>query len=180
MLIANRKKKENIAEYLLYMWQIEDIIRAYHSDIEAIQQHIIDKFDQPEEVKKQIRNWYENLIEMMKIEQVNEKGHLQVNQNILIELTDLHVRMLKSSRQPFYVSAYYKTLPFIVELRSKAGESQKGELETCFAALYGYLLLKLQGKPVTEGTQKAVEQISRLLAILSESYKADREGGLEL
>ena len=28
MKIASQKRKENIAEYLLYMWQIEDIIRA--------------------------------------------------------------------------------------------------------------------------------------------------------
>ena len=34
MIIASQKKKENIAEYLLYMWQIEDIIRAYGLDID--------------------------------------------------------------------------------------------------------------------------------------------------
>ena len=28
MIIAQKKRKENIAEYLLYMWQIEDLIRA--------------------------------------------------------------------------------------------------------------------------------------------------------
>lgn len=42
MIIASQKKKENIAEYLLYMWQIEDIIRAYGLDIDQIQKHIID------------------------------------------------------------------------------------------------------------------------------------------
>ena len=41
MIIASQKKKENIAEYLLYMWQIEDIIRAYGLDIDQIQKHII-------------------------------------------------------------------------------------------------------------------------------------------
>lgn len=42
MIIASQKKKENIAEYLLYMWQIEDIIRAYGLDIDQIQ-----KFKEP-------------------------------------------------------------------------------------------------------------------------------------
>ena len=28
MITASAKKRENIAEYLLYMWQIEDLIRA--------------------------------------------------------------------------------------------------------------------------------------------------------
>ncbi len=27
MFVASQKRKENIAEYLLYMWQIEDIDR---------------------------------------------------------------------------------------------------------------------------------------------------------
>ena len=52
MIIASQKKKENIAEYLLYMWQIEDIIRAYGLDIDQIQKHIIDSYDLPEEQKK--------------------------------------------------------------------------------------------------------------------------------
>ena len=49
MIIASQKKKENIAEYLLYMWQIEDIIRAYGLDIDQIQKHIINSYYFPEE-----------------------------------------------------------------------------------------------------------------------------------
>ena len=56
MIIASQKKKENIAEYLLYMWQIEDIIRAYGLDIDQIQKHIIDSYDLPEEQKKSMRD----------------------------------------------------------------------------------------------------------------------------
>ena len=35
MIIARQKKQENIAEYLLYMWQIEDIIRAFRKMTDA-------------------------------------------------------------------------------------------------------------------------------------------------
>lgn len=79
MIIASQKKKENIAEYLLYMWQIEDIIRAYGLDIDQIQKHIIDSYDLPEEQKKSMRDWYESLIDMMHSEGVEKKGHLQLN-----------------------------------------------------------------------------------------------------
>ena len=44
MLIARQKKQENIAEYLLYMWQVEDIIRACGGDIDLIRQRIIDGY----------------------------------------------------------------------------------------------------------------------------------------
>ena len=32
MFVALKLKQTNIAEYLLYMWQIEDLIRANHKD----------------------------------------------------------------------------------------------------------------------------------------------------
>ena len=43
MYIASQKRQQNIAEYLLYMWQVEDIIRAYHFDIDLIKENIIDR-----------------------------------------------------------------------------------------------------------------------------------------
>lgn len=93
-----------------------------------------------------MREWYESLIDMMHSEGVEKKGHLQLNKNVLIDLTDLHLRLLKSTREPFYGAAFFKTLPYIVELRAKSGEGKTGELETCFNALYGVLLLRLQKK----------------------------------
>jgi hypothetical protein len=54
MFIATQKKKENIAEYVLYMWQIEDIIRAYKFDIEAIKANIIAAFKLPQDQEKEL------------------------------------------------------------------------------------------------------------------------------
>ena len=91
MLIARQKKKENIAEYLLYMWQVEDIIRACGGDMNLIRQRIIDGYQGlTDETRQEMTDWYENLCEMMRIEGVMEKGHLQINKNVIIELTDLH------------------------------------------------------------------------------------------
>lgn len=181
MIAASRKKKENIAEYLLYMWQIEDIIRACGGDIDTIERQIISGYrDQTPETMKAIREWYESLAEMMRTEGVMEKGHLQINKNIIIDLSDLHQRLLKSTREPFYSAAFFKTLPYIVELRTRSGDNGAGELETCFNALYGILLLRLQKKEISPETQTAISQISRFLALLSEKYKLDRAGELEL
>ena len=36
MYIAQRKRKENIAEYILYLWQLEDLLRALQFSPEAI------------------------------------------------------------------------------------------------------------------------------------------------
>ncbi len=180
MLIAKKLKEENIGEYLLYMWQVEDLIRANGLDIEKIDQQIVSKFDQPDEIKKEIKDWYENLINMMRRENVVENGHLIINNNIISDLTDLHLQILKSSKEVDYSSAYYKTLPFIVELRSKSPDKNIPELETCFGALYGYLLMRLQKKEISGETQAAISQISSFLRLLSQMYKKDREGSLNI
>ncbi|MEN9919042.1 MAG: hypothetical protein RL662_1478 [Bacteroidota bacterium] len=180
MLIAKQKKDENIAEYLLYMWQVEDILRANKLDEELIKQNIIDKFDQPQAVKLEMLDWYGGLIDMMKLEGITESGHLQINKNVISELTDLHLRLLKSPQQPEYIGGYYKTLPFIVELRAKAEDKTIPELETCFSALYGFLLLRLQQKEISGETQSAISQISTFLRMLSVKYRLDKEGNLEI
>lgn len=180
MIIAKQKRKENIAEYLLYMWQVEDLIRANHFDIDSIRRTVISQYDQPEEVKEEIARWYEELIEMMRSEGVMEKGHIQLNKNVIIALTDLHLQLLKSPKEMIYGAAYYKTLPYIVQLRAKSGGEEFPELETCFNAIYGFLLLRMQGKEVSSETQEAIRQISSFLALLAEKYREDMNGELKL
>ena len=36
MFIAKQLKEKNIAEYLLYMWQVEDLLRANELDLSLI------------------------------------------------------------------------------------------------------------------------------------------------
>ena len=71
MITASAKKRENIAEYLLYMWQIEDLIRANGLDIDKIQENIIDRYaGLRDQQRKEMREWYESLIDMMRMEGV--------------------------------------------------------------------------------------------------------------
>lgn len=180
MITASAKKRENIAEYLLYMWQIEDIIRAYGLDIDKIRENIVDKYTSLSDAqRKEMTEWYESLIDMMRSEGVEKSGHLQINRNVLIDLRDLHNRLLKNPKYANYSAEYYKTLPFIVEIRAKAGENRKDELESCFDALYGILMLRLSGKEISKETADAAAQISRFLATLAAYYKKDYNNELE-
>ena len=179
MFTATQRKKENIAEYLLYMWQIEDLIRANSLDMDKIDKNIIDKYTGlNDSQRRDLYEWYESLIEMMRREGVEKSGHLQINRNTLTELSDLHSRLIADPRFNAYSQEFYRVLPYIVELRAKAGENKGGELETCFTALYGLLMLRLQHKEVSRETLEATAQISRLLAMLAKYYNEDREGTL--
>ena len=180
MYVAEQLRKKNIAEYLLYMWQVEDVVRAFGLDAEKMAKEYVPQFGLDAEKSEELKGWYEHLIEMMREEGVTEKGHLQVNKNIIILLTDLHAQLLKSSKHPFYSAAYYKALPFIVELRAKSAESQeKNEIENCFDALYGVMLLRMQKKEVSAETATAIDNIAKFIGLLSDYYKKDKEGELE-
>lgn len=175
MFVASQKRKENIAEYLLYMWQIEDLIRANNLDIDRLRHNIIDPSPLSDDQRRRLTEWYESLIDMMRAEGVAESGHLQINKSVLSQLAELHQKLLADPRQTDYSALFYKTLPFIVELRAKAGESAKGEIETCFTALYGMLMLRLQAKEISAETEAAVRQISSFIASLARHYHSEAD-----
>ena len=173
MFIASKKRKENIAEYLLYMWQVEDIIRACNLDIEKIDKAVIAPQGLSSDENKRLREWYESLIDMMKTEGVEKSGHLQINRNVVINLTDFHNSLLNDDKQAQYRAMFYAVLPYIVELRSKAGDNPSGEIETCFNLLYATLLLRLQKREISKSTTDAVTQISRFIATLAALFHED-------
>ena len=179
MYISRKLKEQSISEYLLYMWQVEDLIRANGCDVDRLEQTVVAAYNLPEEQRAELTEWYANLVEMMHLEGVEQSGHLQINKNVIITLTDLHFRLMHSQKFPFYQTAYYKALPFIVELRAKGGQ-EKSELENCFDALYGVWMLRLQRKEVGKETAAAVADIVKFVGLLSDYYNKDREGELDL
>lgn len=223
MIIAQKLKEQNIAEWLLYMWQVEDLLRGVSLDVDKLEDSYLSRFQLEGEQRAELRRWYEDLAEMMRSEGVTHSGHLQICKNVIIWLDDLHRRLLKSPKHPVYSATYYQALPFIVELRSRIKDkikdlkdkkdlnqsdhikdckdkgdgdknplksfesltendslTEKSEIENCFDALYGLMLLRLQGKPVSEETKKAMGYISKFIALLAEYYKKDKTESIEL
>ena len=179
MFVAQELRKKNIAEYLLYMWQIEDTIRAFDCSLRRIRDEWVSRFDYTDEQKEEEIDWFGNLIRMMNQEGCREKGHLQINKVTLQMLIDLHNQLLASPKFPFYNTAYYKVLPFIVELRNRGANKDENEIETCLDSLYGVMLLRLQKKTVSPDTQHAVKEITTFIGMLSDYYKKDKEEGLK-
>ena len=98
MKISQQLKEKNIAEYLIYMWQVEDLLRANKCDIDLLRSNIISRY--PAEEHAALEEWYGNLADMMRAEGVTEKGHLQINRNVIRNLTDLHADLLASTKYP--------------------------------------------------------------------------------
>ena len=178
MFIAQELRKNSIAEYLLYMWQGEDIIRAYGCSLSRIRKEYIDSFELDDEQKEEELDWWGNLVRMMNQEGCREQGHLQINKIVVQDLTELHAQLLQSSKFPFYNTEYYKVLPFIVELRNR-GDKDLTEIETCLNALYGVMMLRLQHKDISPDTKHAIDEITTFLGMLSDYYKKDKTEGLD-
>ena len=179
MFVAQELRKKNIAEYLLYMWQIEDTIRAFDCSLSRIRREYIDRFDYTDEQKEEEADWFGNLIRMMNSEGCRQRGHLQINKVTLQTLEELHGQLLASPKYPFYNAEYYKVLPYIVELRNRGANKEEHEIETCFNSLYGVMMLRLQKKEVTTNTQHAVKEISTLIGMLNDYYLKDKQEPLE-
>ena len=163
------------------MWQVEDIIRAYDCSLTRLRREYIAQFDYTDEQREEMTDWYGDLVRMMNQEGKRERGHLQINQVVMQQLTELNAELIESAKFPFYTSEYYKVLPYIVELRHKGGEANDTpEIETCFNALYGTMLLRLQKKEITPDTEHAVKEITTFIGMLSDYYQKDKQGELEL
>lgn len=178
MYISQELRQKSIAEYLLYMWQVEDIIRAYDCSLTRLRREYIAQFDYDDEQRDELTDWYGNLVTMMNGEGKRESGHLQINQIVVQQLAELHAQLLASTKFPFYTAQYYKVLPFIVELRNR-GDKNQNEIETCLNALYGTMMLRLQKREISPDTKHAIDEITTFIGLLSDYYLKDKEEGLE-
>jgi hypothetical protein len=180
MLIAREKRKLNIAEYILYMWQVEDIIRACSFNISLIEKNYISKFKPSPRVSDEIKNWYANLILMMHEEGLREKGHLSFLHTLVKDMNDLHLRLLNSRQEVRYQNIYTLAVVNLREFKSKLPAANISDVEACLNALYGLLLLRLKKKTVNKGTEEAMSTFSLMLAYLSDKFRKMEEGVLEM
>lgn len=176
MFIAREKKKNNIAEYILYMWQIEDMLRALGLDMEQVDKCIVSGFRADEQTTREIHDWYDNIIAIMKHEKVETRGHIQVLKNTVNELTELHFFLLHHVHDPRYHQIVTMAAGNLIEFRRRAGVGDEvSDVELALNGLYGNLMLRLQKKEINPETAAAMESFSKMLAYLSARYKQMEE-----
>lgn len=179
MLVAQQKRKENIAEYILYLYQIEDLIRAFHLDISKIEIKLVSQYQVDEKTKQEIFNWYKNLVVMMEKERIQESGHFQFLTNLINDLNEFHMKLMEVGIDNEYVLKFQSISGLITELNLKANVV-KNDLQIGLDAIYGYLLLKMQQKEITEETSEAIKRLSNWLSMLSKLFNDFESGKLEL
>ena len=85
MFISQELRKKSTAEFVLYMWQVEDIIRAYGCQLSRIKNEYIARFaDYTDEQRAEMVDWYGALITMMNSEGKREGGHLAIDRKSVV------------------------------------------------------------------------------------------------
>lgn len=144
-----RSKKENIAEYILYLWQMEDYLRAFpeHANVTPELQEIN---------------------EMMHREGIMEGGHLALANNALEEMEDLHMEIL--NEEALYRAAIMQLQPSLNLLKAKTDRPTMSDIEACLTLLYQIMMLRLQKKEISKQTADVQKQATMLLQFLSRTY----------
>lgn len=179
MFIAQQKLQENIAEYILYMYQVEDIIRAYNLDLDAIIENYVRPQLSDDSFIGQYRNWYAGLIDEMKRSGLDKQGHLPSLNEYLIELSYLHNTLLNLTNDEKYKSVVEQATPFIQEFMDKSDLKKKNHIEVALNAMYMKLLLKLQKKEISAASEEAFDAMRMMLAYLSRAYHKMKNGDLD-
>lgn len=180
MIIAQKLRKANISEYLLYMWQIEDLLRAMNLDMDLVKTNLIAGFKLSDaKMESDVVEWYESLIDMMRRENVIFNGHLQINKNVIIELEDFHSMLLRTAKVPAYNAKFFHVLPIIQKVKMQ-GDEGAGDIEQCFNFQYGILMLKLSKKEISKETLQSQTEISKFLVLLAKNYNSYQAGEIDL
>lgn len=175
MVLAEQKLKSNIAEYVIFMWQMEDLVRAVYFDPDALDEFI--RTYTPEDTAYQAeKKWFENLIRKMKSERVEQRGHIAEVHEVLFELGYLHNTLLNVVKDAKYAELYRLASPNIKEYQERSAAKAANDVETCLTGLYGLLVLRLKKEPISIETQEAMKSFSDLMAHLALYYKRMKSG----
>lgn len=175
MQIARAKRRENIAEYILYLWQLEDLLRALELSPEKIYAHLVTPHTELNEREKQdLFFWYMDLVNLLQTEGKVAQGHLEHTEHLISELEDLHQHLLRTPVGTKYAAQF---APLAAEL-PKLGKGS--DMELCFKALYSVMLCRMKGIENQQYITDVLELISPVVAQLAQIFHRSRNGEIDL
>ncbi len=171
MQIAEKKKQNNIAEYIIHMYQTEDLIRVYEFDMELIKQYVIKHIPQDEVSKEETIAWYADILKSMQDQKVVEKGHLAETQKVVAKLETMKDDLIKTDGE--FKKIYLKAKAGIDDMMNMSEGKVESEVQVCFNAIYGLLIARINGREVPADLQPTLDHFGNVLSYLSYKYKQD-------
>ena len=181
MDIAQSKRKENIAEYILYLWQIEDLLRALQFSPEAIYSQLVAPRQIEEEQKHVYLLWYMDIVNLLKKEDKEESGHLEHTLHLIGDMHNLHMQLMQNPVGEHYRVTFARLAPQLPMLRTLVKKEDVCDTEICFRALYAAMLYRIKGdKKRAEAINDTIELVSPVVAELAAMYGKVERGEIDL
>jgi len=179
--IAQAKRRENIAEYILYLWQVEDLLRALQFSPEAIYSQLIaPRTELSEERKPTFLMWYLDIAGLLRQEGKEEKGHLEHTLHLIQDLHDLHLQLLKLPAGRHYRTTFARLERELPRLRAVMGNPGMSDTELCFRALYAAMLYRIKGQGDRPAVTDTIDLISPVIAELAAVHGKVERGEIDL
>ncbi len=181
MDIAQSKRRENIAEYILYLWQVEDLLRALQFSPEAIYSQLIaPRTDLDNEQRQTFLMWYMDIANLLREESKEERGHLEHTLHLVADLHNLHLQLMKLPVGAQYRKYYTALQPSLPQLREAMGNPSISDTELSFRALYATMLYRIKGDTDRSAVGDTIEFISPVIACLAQMFGRVERGEVDL
>ena len=180
MDIAIAKRKENIAEYILYLWQLEDLLRALQFSPEAIYSQLVAPRQIDENVKHEYLIWYMDIANLLRKEGKEESGHLEHTLHLIGDMHNLHMQLMQHPVGEHYRKTFSALAPQLPALRTLVKKEDACDTELCFRALYAVMLYRIKGQGENRAIADVVELVSPVVAELARVFRAAERGEIDL
>lgn len=170
MKIASQKRKENVAEYILFMWQLTDLLRSLNLDEDRIRVALVDPLNLSADDAEKEMQWYRDYCAIIREEKKEHGGFSSITLFLISELHDFHLRLLREPDQETYRMLVFNATPAIVSFKEKVPQHLDNDLEYCFYALYSKLLMGLQKKEISTETADSFDAIAKMVAFLAKKF----------
>ncbi|MBB6460556.1 DUF4924 family protein [Flammeovirga kamogawensis] len=166
MVIADQKKEQNICEYIIYIYQSEELLRAFDFNFKDIEEYVINHISKLSKQEKQdVLQWHKDLHTLMQEEEVTKEGHCSLAQNEVDKITKLHNDLIVNDKE--YQSRYAVAEPHINNNLKIADGLITNPIQICINGIFGLLLLRTRGKKIDEPTQKILNSFGDVLSYLA-------------
>jgi hypothetical protein len=169
MSIAEKKRENNIVEYIIHMYQTEDLIRAYEFNLEQIKSRIVANIPGDEKEKKSLSSWYADVISHMKKEGLEKFGHLAEVQKIVGDLSKIHKELQSTDNN--FEEVHNNSKAHIEKSKAFSKGQIDDEVQICLNGVYGLLLLRMEGKTIAPELMESINAFGDILSYLSFKYK---------
>ena len=172
MYIAQAKRKENIAEYILYLWQLEDLLRALRFSPEAIwSQLVAPQIPGDEERQNNLLMWYMDVGSLLREEGKEKTGHLDHTLHLIGDLNNLHEQLLQAPAGEHYRELYARLQPELPRLRQLIA----------FRTLCAAMLYRMKGDKTKESSiSDVIELVSPVIGELARIFHLAEIGELDI